>query len=108
MRRIWHWCKGLRQADIRLKAEYTVSDLVGLWTKQEGKCAVTGIALIAGETASIDHIIPVADGREGLGCITNMRFVHTVVNRMKWDLSEEDFKTAILGICPQMIEWAKK
>jgi hypothetical protein len=101
-----HWCRGLRQADLRLKAEYTTEQLSELWLAQKGLCAITGVPLIAGDTASLDHIIPIVRG--GTGLIANVRFIHWSINTMKWDQIDTEFKEFILHVCPALIEWAKK
>lgn len=101
---LFHWCVGIRFSDPRIKAEYSVQELVDLWIKQDGKCAITGVPLIAGETAAIDHIIPVSRG--GDGSIRNLRFIHTGVNRAKWTMTDLEFKAFILEFGPKLTSWS--
>lgn len=90
---------------MRLKSSYSVDELMAVWINQVGKCALTGIPLIAGETAALDHILPVARG--GDSSIGNMRFIHTGVNRMKWDSTDEEFRRLVIEVVPNLLEWSK-
>ena len=60
-------------------------------------CPYTGISLTLGANASLDHIIPKARG--GTDEIGNLQYVYSCgpfdVNRMKGEMSEEEFKQAI-------------
>lgn len=70
------------------------SSLVGLADKT---CPYTGINLEIGVNASLDHIIPKSRG--GVNDLSNFQFVYCQgsfdVNRMKGDMTEEEFKEAI-------------
>ena len=61
---------------------------------QQFKCALTGIDLTP-ETASLDHIIPVANGGHPTDA-RNGHFVHRAINQMKGIMSVEE-----------LIGWAK-
>jgi hypothetical protein len=61
-----------------------------LWDKQSGKCFYTGKTLIPGENASIDHIIPKADG--GTDEISNLVWADNRVNSMKCDMNIKIFE----------------
>lgn len=63
--------------------------LAALWEEQAGRCAVTGDTLVPGYNASLDHIIPKSKG--GTNERGNLRWVLLSINRMKWDMSHEDF-----------------
>jgi 5-methylcytosine-specific restriction endonuclease McrA len=76
-------------ARFNLRSGRQWKELETLFETQNGKCAVTGIPLELGSTASVDHIIPRCKG--GPEDITNVRFVHLWINVMKKDLPEEDF-----------------
>jgi 5-methylcytosine-specific restriction endonuclease McrA len=54
-----------------------------------GKCAYTGIALIPGSNASVDHKIPRSRG--GPDTIDNLQWVDSRINRMKTDMAHEEF-----------------
>jgi len=56
--------------------------------------------------AELDHIVPI--GKNGNGKIDNVRFIHAVVNRVKWNMTEDEFKTWVRTFVPRLIEWAKK
>jgi hypothetical protein len=60
-----------------------------LWIEQQGLCAVTGVSLVPGSNASLDHIVPVSRG--GDNSKTNLRWVLDVVNKAKWDMTDEQF-----------------
>jgi len=103
---LYHWCNGLRQDDVRLKSNYMTEALVALWNAQDGRCAISGIKLIPGNTSHLDHITPVAKG--GTSDIGNLRFIHKYINGFKWDQSDDQLKALILEIDDKMIQWAKK
>jgi hypothetical protein len=73
---------------------------------QEKKCAITGIELIPGKTASIDHIIPLCKG--GTNDKSNLRFVHVSMNAFKNDLDEEEFYLLLEELIPLMEKYVKK
>jgi hypothetical protein len=70
----------------------TLDYLDKLWIEQDGRCAYTRIPLEFGDnategTASLDRI----DSSEGY-IEGNVQFVHKKINRMKWDMSDSEFK----------------
>ena len=75
--------------------EFNLTDehIWSVFTKQNGKCAYTGVDLNFSKkgyktqsTASIDRI----DNSKGY-IIGNIQWVHTVINRIKWSMEEYDF-----------------
>lgn len=72
-----------------------VPELLELFGKQEGKCALSAVSIALGQNASIDHIIPT--NRGGTNDITNLRWVHIAVNRMKHDMLDVE-----------LLEWAER
>jgi hypothetical protein len=66
--------------------EVTLVDLDNLWKIQNRKCALTGLLLVMGDTASLDRI----DSNAPYS-INNIQWVHKVVNIMKNAFSEEVF-----------------
>jgi len=64
-------------------------NLLVLWYNQRGRCAYTGIKLYGDSNTHLDHIIPRTKG--GSSEIGNLQFVCALVNRMKFNLSHEEF-----------------
>jgi 5-methylcytosine-specific restriction endonuclease McrA len=60
-----------------------------LWFNQKASCAYTGVHLIPGINASIDHKIP--RSRKGLDIITNLHWVDKTVNMKKFTRTHEEF-----------------
>lgn len=90
------WHKGRNQAGITASA----SELLELYIKQGKRCSYTGVRLIPGVNMSIDHIVPASRG--GPGDISNLQWVTKQVNRMKTDLSDEEF----VAMCQTIAERA--
>jgi 5-methylcytosine-specific restriction endonuclease McrA len=66
-----------------------IAMLRSLWEEQQGKCAVTGEKLVPGVNASLDHIQPLSRG--GTSERSNLRWVTSTVNHMKWNLTDTEF-----------------
>lgn len=64
------------------------AELRALIEKQGYRCAMSGVALEP-DTANLDHIVPVTEG--GGHDIGNLQVLHRDVNRMKGQLSNEEF-----------------
>ena len=66
-----------------------------IWVKQEGRCIYTGVSLIPGPrgslkgNASLDHKIPLNKG--GTNDLNNLQWTTEAINRMKTDMSEDEF-----------------
>lgn len=80
--------RGSRLIDYSLTLDY----LDSLWESQDGRCSYTGLPLAFGNnteecTASLDRIDSAGGYLEG-----NVQFVHKIINKMKWDLSDMEFK----------------
>lgn len=75
---------GARERNIRL--EVTISDLHDLWIAQNRMCALTGMPLVMGETASLDRIDSNSHYHSG-----NVQWVHKTINIMKNNFSEDEF-----------------
>lgn len=58
--------------------------------RQQFKCALSGLPLEP-ETASLDHIVPIARGGEH--CIENIWIVHQQVNAAKGSMTTDEFIT---------------
>ena len=74
------------------------SKLMELITKQEFRCALTGVK-ITPENAVVDHIEPIANG--GDHSIENLQWVHKEVNRMKGSMEQSEF----IDICRKVSQW---
>lgn len=74
-----------------------IDDLKNLLKSQNNKCPYTGIELIIGVNASLDHIKPIAAG--GKSETQNFQWVYYDddfnINLMKRDFSHENFLKAI-------------
>jgi 5-methylcytosine-specific restriction endonuclease McrA len=64
-------------------------ELLDMFRKQNGKCAYTGVDLVPGVNASLDHKVPKALG--GNDSPENLQWVTFNVNRAKNSLTEEEF-----------------
>lgn len=84
--------KGAERLSRTLPVEVGIDYLDSLWAAQNGRCAYTNIELIIGgngeeTTASLDRIDSSVGYIEG-----NVQFVHKDINRMKWTLSDGQFR----------------
>ena len=73
-----------------ISLEVSIENLNDCWLLQKRKCALSGIDLVMGETASLDRI----DSNKGY-TIDNIQWVHKTINIMKNDFSENVF----VGMC---------
>jgi hypothetical protein len=78
-------------------------DLKRKLEEQNYRCVYTGRLLKLGENASIDHIFPRSKFPKLAKNIDNIQWVDIVVNRMKRDLTEEDFLNLIETIYKHQI-----
>ena len=63
--------------------------LYDLFISQEGRCFYTGAELTPGVNAGLDHQVPVRRG--GAASIQNLRWVTIQLNRVKNDLTHDEF-----------------
>ena len=95
-----HWCAILRNNNHgKKKAAFNV-DFFEIWQEQKGKCAITGLDLIPGRTASLDHVKPLSRG--GTNRRENLQFVHTMVNSMKQNLMMTEFIEQLKQLLPKL------
>jgi hypothetical protein len=71
-----------------------------VYEQQQGRCAYTGIELIPGLTASLDHIIPTSRG--GTHDESNLQWVTKQINCMKTDMTHDEF----LAMCQLILNRA--
>jgi len=69
--------------------------------EQEYKCVYTGIVLIPGRNASLDHILPISRG--GTHEIENLQWVDIQINRMKTDMTHQEF----IQMCHKIVDLRK-
>ena len=74
-----------------------------LFYAQEGKCYLTGEKLILGVNAGLDHIIPQSKNMLAVDDLTNIAWVDSQMNRVKNDLTYDEF----LSVCKKVIEYSK-
>ena len=74
--------------------------LMEMLERQEFRCAISGRDLTP-ETASIDHIMPLARG--GAHCPTNAQIVHVDINQAKRNMTNEEF----VQMCCEVAEVAQ-
>lgn len=101
-----HWCRSFTSRDPRFKSAFTEEEVIDLWNRQSGKCALSGTDLVPGVNAELDHITPISIG--GTHSISNLRFINSSLNKFKWKMDDKQFASVILSVCPSLIEWAKK
>lgn len=72
-------------------------ELIDLMHSQKNTCPYTGLKIELGDNASLDHKTPVSRGGEN--SLDNMQWVYLDrkmdINRMKWDLTDQEFREAI-------------
>ena len=91
-----HWLTRIAKAATGRFADGPL--LEKLWQQQAGRCAYTGLPLTPGYDASIDHMVPPSRG--GARSIENLCWAHTVINRMKSDMTHAEF-TAVCELVLQ-------
>lgn len=77
-----------RNLEAKQRLQINREQLVKLIEDQEYKCRLSGIELTP-NTASLDHVIPVSKGGEHV--VSNVAWVHSEINRMKGQLSVDEF-----------------
>lgn len=102
-----HWIRSIARKyseDKNRQESFDTVALLELWQKQNGCCAITGIPLIPGSTATIDHVLPVSKG--GTNEVSNLRFVHYAVNLFKKDSTDSELVNKIVELGPRLLDWA--
>lgn len=82
----------------KLNKNITQDDLINLWNKQHGLCALTGKTINV-QDAELDHIVP--QSRGGSHEMNNLRWVWNKANQAKGDMLDDEF----LELCQQVAEW---
>lgn len=79
--------------------DITLDYVAALYREQEGRCAISGMPIDIkgapwkGQNGSLDRIDP----NQGY-VVSNVQWVHKVVNEMKWDLQPEEFFSIVKEI----------
>lgn len=94
VRPIWYRLHNIR----RLNKSITEADLLALWERQKGVCALTGRSISFAD-ADIDHIIPKSRG--GLTELSNLRWTWSRANEAKGNMTDDEF----IAMCSQIAEW---
>lgn len=81
---------------MQTRSSITAKHVLALVQHQGYRCAISGRELTP-ETASLDHIVPIARG--GKHCIENVWVVHMQVNTAKGTLTMEEF----LAVCRDVV-----
>lgn len=71
-------------------------ELGKLFALQNGRCKYSGRTLILQENCELDHIMPRA--KNGTNTISNLQWLHRDVNKMKHDMTEDEFFSSIQDI----------
>lgn len=87
------WLRDKARAHLGSGAHEAVEALQAAWDKQNGRCRYTGEALVPGENASVDHAIPTSRG--GARSADNIEWTTLRINRMKSDMTPEEFVALI-------------
>jgi 5-methylcytosine-specific restriction endonuclease McrA len=73
-----------------------VGAVEALFYQQDGKCVYTGVPLIPGVNASIDHKTPTARG--GTKTLDNLQWITNDINHTKGAMCHEDFVAMCIGV----------
>jgi 5-methylcytosine-specific restriction endonuclease McrA len=85
----------------RLGWPITEGDLLDLWDRQGGLCALTGAAMDIHDS-EVDHIVPRSRG--GSEHLSNLRWLSRAANQAKGDLLDEEF----VALCAQVSEYISR
>lgn len=84
-----HWFEGVSKHHLGTRTKWC--EIKEILEEQNYKCTYTGLILTPALDASVDHIIPLSTDPEQHNKIENLQWVHSDINRMKNNHSEEDF-----------------
>lgn len=77
----------------------TGRDLMFLWKRQRGRCALSGRKL--GRDAHLDHIVPLSLG--GASTVDNFRWLDPKVNLGRREMSDDEF----VAMCSEVVQWTE-
>jgi 5-methylcytosine-specific restriction endonuclease McrA len=81
--------------------DVTYAGVFGMLERQSYRCALSG-RILAPDTSSLDHIIPVSRG--GQHRLENAQMLHVEVNRAKAALTNPEF----IALCREVVAWADR
>lgn len=87
------YCRQHWLANVARKYKFPAERIDDLWAvleRQQFRCYYTGLALVPGDNASLDHRIPRSRGG-GLGDIANCVWADRAINAFKGDQTEDEF-----------------
>lgn len=93
-----------------IKIEITKDDVIELYKQQNGKCALTGQQLTTNVVTNENNLSPLwnisVDRIDSNGNYTkdNIQLVGAMINKMKWDFSQDDF----INACKLVASYNKK
>jgi hypothetical protein len=71
-----------------------------IWHQQQGICALTGLPMVPGVNASIDHHIPQSKGVDNSP--GNLRWILRAVNTAKSNLTDDE----LISLCRAIVKFA--
>lgn len=89
-------------ASDNLKDIKRASEIGELLDKQQSRCVYTGLSLILGRNASLDHIVPRCKG--GTDDLSNLQWIETGINRLKRDLDDAEFREYLQNLSASLNE----
>lgn len=93
-----HWIEGFS-----IKYKISKEKLLNKLEEQDFKCFFTGIDLIPGKNASLDHLIPRSIQPSLINDVSNVVWCDKRINSMKGDLQYSDF----IDVCSLIVEKSK-
>lgn len=87
-----HWFRNAAMTHTGTRANGPL--LQKIWEEQRGKCPYTGVDLVPGVNATLDHKTPLLRG--GSAQRENLQWVLSLINRMKTDMTHEEFLATCL------------
>ena len=88
-----HWCSIQRSAKERnIRFNITKEDLICLFQKQKGLCALSGIRLQVNNTDNIKRTLSLdrIDSNQGY-TFSNVQWIHKYINKMKINYNQDVF-----------------
>lgn len=78
-----------------------LNDVLIMFDQQNGICTYSGLPIVIGVNASLDHKTPKSKG--GSNDLENLHWVHSGINRLKGDMNHQDFQKFIIELKDSLI-----